>query len=69
MHSETPKHLHPLLGRRLVDWVAEAALSLDPDRLVIVTSPAEAGSFARVGGAVQLVRRDQIAEADRRHCR
>jgi bifunctional UDP-N-acetylglucosamine pyrophosphorylase / glucosamine-1-phosphate N-acetyltransferase len=53
MHSDTPKHLHPLLGRRLVDWVAEAALSLDPDRLVIVTSPAEAGSFAGVEVAIQ----------------
>ena len=25
MRSATPKHLHPLLGRRLVDWVVEAA--------------------------------------------
>ena len=28
MRSETPKHLHPLLGRRLVDWVIEAARGL-----------------------------------------
>jgi bifunctional UDP-N-acetylglucosamine pyrophosphorylase/glucosamine-1-phosphate N-acetyltransferase len=39
MHSETPKHLHPLLGRRLVDWAIDAARALDPDRLVVVTSP------------------------------
>ena len=25
MRSATPKHLHPLLGRRIVDWVIEAA--------------------------------------------
>ena len=25
MRSDTPKHLHPLLGRRMVDWVVEAA--------------------------------------------
>ena len=25
MKSATPKHLHPLLGRRMVDWVVEAA--------------------------------------------
>ena len=25
MRSATPKHLHPLLGRRMVDWVLEAA--------------------------------------------
>ena len=24
MKSATPKHLHPLLGRRMVDWVIEA---------------------------------------------
>jgi bifunctional UDP-N-acetylglucosamine pyrophosphorylase/glucosamine-1-phosphate N-acetyltransferase len=25
MRSSTPKHLHPILGRRMVDWVLEAA--------------------------------------------
>jgi bifunctional UDP-N-acetylglucosamine pyrophosphorylase / glucosamine-1-phosphate N-acetyltransferase len=25
MRSAVPKHLHPLLGRRMVDWVVEAA--------------------------------------------
>src|SRR5258708_588231 len=25
MKSAVPKHLHPLLGRRVVDWVIEAA--------------------------------------------
>ena len=25
MRSATPKHLHPLLGRRMVDWVVLAA--------------------------------------------
>ena len=39
MRSETPKHLHPLLGRRIVDWVIDAARSLDPERLVVVASP------------------------------
>src|SRR5215210_934881 len=53
MRSETPKHLHPLLGRRLVDWVAEAVQALDPDPLVVVTSPASAGAFDGVEVAVQ----------------
>jgi bifunctional UDP-N-acetylglucosamine pyrophosphorylase / glucosamine-1-phosphate N-acetyltransferase len=53
MRSETPKHLHPLLGRRLVDWVADAARSLDPDRLVIVTSPESAAAFDGLEVAVQ----------------
>jgi bifunctional UDP-N-acetylglucosamine pyrophosphorylase/glucosamine-1-phosphate N-acetyltransferase len=39
MRSQTPKHLHPLLGRRLVDWVIEAARSVGADPLVVVTSP------------------------------
>src|SRR4026209_2186162 len=25
MKSDTPKHFHPILGRRMVDWVVEAA--------------------------------------------
>ena len=25
MKSATPKHLHPILGRRMVDWVIDAA--------------------------------------------
>jgi bifunctional UDP-N-acetylglucosamine pyrophosphorylase / glucosamine-1-phosphate N-acetyltransferase len=39
MRSRMPKHLHPVLGRRLVDWVVEAAEALRPDPLVVVTSP------------------------------
>ena len=53
MHSQTPKHLHPLLGRRLVDWVIEAARALAPDPLVVVTSPGTEGEFAGVTVAVQ----------------
>jgi bifunctional UDP-N-acetylglucosamine pyrophosphorylase / glucosamine-1-phosphate N-acetyltransferase len=39
MKSETPKHLHSLLGRRMVDWVIEATRAAGPDPLVVVTSP------------------------------
>jgi bifunctional UDP-N-acetylglucosamine pyrophosphorylase/glucosamine-1-phosphate N-acetyltransferase len=53
MRSETPKHIHPLLGRRLVDWVAEAARSLDPDPFVVVTAPPYAGSFDGLEIAIQ----------------
>ena len=45
MRSETPKHLHPLLGRRLADWVVEAARGLGPDPLVVVTSPDAGDAF------------------------
>ena len=30
MRSAVPKHLHPILGRRMVDWVLEAARPLEP---------------------------------------
>ena len=53
MRSETPKHLHPLLGRRMVDWVIEAARGLDPDPLVVVTGPEQRESFEGVTVAVQ----------------
>jgi bifunctional UDP-N-acetylglucosamine pyrophosphorylase / glucosamine-1-phosphate N-acetyltransferase len=53
MRSETPKHLHPLLGRRLVDWVIEATGALGPKPLVIVTSPDAQDAFDGVEVAVQ----------------
>ena len=30
MRSRSPKHLHPILGRRMVDWVLEAAPAARP---------------------------------------
>jgi bifunctional UDP-N-acetylglucosamine pyrophosphorylase/glucosamine-1-phosphate N-acetyltransferase len=53
MKSATPKHLHPLLGRRLVDWVIEAVRTVEPRRLVVVTSPEAADAFDGVAVAVQ----------------
>jgi bifunctional UDP-N-acetylglucosamine pyrophosphorylase / glucosamine-1-phosphate N-acetyltransferase len=49
MRSETPKHLHPLLGKRLVDWVIDAARALGPEPLVVVTSPATQDAIADDG--------------------
>jgi bifunctional UDP-N-acetylglucosamine pyrophosphorylase / glucosamine-1-phosphate N-acetyltransferase len=53
MRSETPKHLHPLLGRRLADWVVEAVRELEPEPLVVVTSPDARDAFEGVEVAVQ----------------
>jgi bifunctional UDP-N-acetylglucosamine pyrophosphorylase / glucosamine-1-phosphate N-acetyltransferase len=39
MRSETPKHLHPLLGRRMLDWVLDAVAATSPARTVVVVSP------------------------------
>src|SRR5262245_10648781 len=53
MRSAVPKHLHPLLGRRLVDWVISAARGAGVDPLVVVTSPDGHDSFPGVAVAVQ----------------
>jgi bifunctional UDP-N-acetylglucosamine pyrophosphorylase / glucosamine-1-phosphate N-acetyltransferase len=53
MKSATPKHLHPLLGRRLVDWVIEAVRAVGPDPLVVVLSPEAAHAVEGVEVAVQ----------------
>jgi bifunctional UDP-N-acetylglucosamine pyrophosphorylase / glucosamine-1-phosphate N-acetyltransferase len=53
MKSDLPKHLHPLLGRRLVDWVIEAVRPLQPDPLVVVASPEYADSYDGLTVAVQ----------------
>jgi bifunctional UDP-N-acetylglucosamine pyrophosphorylase / glucosamine-1-phosphate N-acetyltransferase len=53
MKSATPKHLHPLLGRRLVDWVVTAARDAGVERVVVVTSPDTADEFPDTEVAVQ----------------
>jgi bifunctional UDP-N-acetylglucosamine pyrophosphorylase / glucosamine-1-phosphate N-acetyltransferase len=39
MKSAVPKHLHPLLGKRVVDWVLDTARASGADRVVVVASP------------------------------
>jgi bifunctional UDP-N-acetylglucosamine pyrophosphorylase/glucosamine-1-phosphate N-acetyltransferase len=53
MKSAIPKHLHPLLGRRLVDWVVAAVRPLGADPLVVVLSPEAADAVDDVQVAVQ----------------
>ena len=75
MRSALPKHLHPILGRRMVDWVLEAARPLGADPLVVVASPDTAAAFDGAEVAVQkrplgtgdAVRsaRDAVGDADR----
>src|SRR4026209_840293 len=54
MRSAVPKHLHPLLGRRMRDWVVEAARSLGADPLVVVAGPSAATEFHGVEVAIQV---------------
>jgi bifunctional UDP-N-acetylglucosamine pyrophosphorylase / glucosamine-1-phosphate N-acetyltransferase len=53
MRSATPKHLHPLLGRRVVDWVLDAADSLGAEPLVVVASPDTRDAYDGLVVAVQ----------------
>ncbi len=53
MRSTTPKHLHPILGRRMVDWVLEAARPLRPEPLVVIASPESRDAFGDTPVAVQ----------------
>jgi bifunctional UDP-N-acetylglucosamine pyrophosphorylase/glucosamine-1-phosphate N-acetyltransferase len=53
MRSVTPKHLHALLGRRMVDWVVASARPLGADPLVVVASPETRDAFDGVEVAVQ----------------
>jgi bifunctional UDP-N-acetylglucosamine pyrophosphorylase / glucosamine-1-phosphate N-acetyltransferase len=47
MKSERPKHLHPLLGRRVLDWTLASVEPLAPDPLVVVCSPGSREELAR----------------------
>jgi bifunctional UDP-N-acetylglucosamine pyrophosphorylase/glucosamine-1-phosphate N-acetyltransferase len=53
MKSALPKHLHPILGRRMVDWVLAAAQELNIEPLVIVASLSTAELFPGLDVAVQ----------------
>ncbi|MCI0636493.1 MAG: bifunctional UDP-N-acetylglucosamine diphosphorylase/glucosamine-1-phosphate N-acetyltransferase GlmU [Actinobacteria bacterium] len=53
MRSDVPKHLHRLLGRRMVDWVLASARELGADPIVVVASPATADDFGGLEVAVQ----------------
>jgi bifunctional UDP-N-acetylglucosamine pyrophosphorylase / glucosamine-1-phosphate N-acetyltransferase len=53
MRSSIPKHLHDLLGRRVVDWVLEAARGAGADPIVVVASPDTRDAYEGVAVAVQ----------------
>jgi bifunctional UDP-N-acetylglucosamine pyrophosphorylase / glucosamine-1-phosphate N-acetyltransferase len=53
MRSATPKHLHPLLGRRMVDWVIATARDVGAQPIVVVASPETRDGFDGVDVAVQ----------------
>ena len=52
MRSAVPKHVHPILGRRMVDWIVEAGSAAGADPLVVVASPLTKDEFAATGVSV-----------------
>jgi len=62
MRSSVPKHLHPLLGRRMVDWALDAVRPLAPDPLVVVCSPGTEEALA--DGVVTAVQREPRGTGD-----
>src|SRR5256885_420838 len=53
MKSATPKHLHPIVGRRMVDWVVDAARDAGVERIVVVAAPQTSDLLEGVEVAVQ----------------
>jgi len=53
MRSDLPKHLHPILGRRMVDWVLASARELGVEHVVVVASPSTNAAFDGAGVAIQ----------------
>src|ERR1700745_1523376 len=53
MKSATPKHLHSLVRRPMVDWVVEAARGSGVERIVVVASPSTQELYDGVEVAVQ----------------
>jgi bifunctional UDP-N-acetylglucosamine pyrophosphorylase/glucosamine-1-phosphate N-acetyltransferase len=49
MRSALPKHFHPILGRRMVDWILETGREAGAATLVVVASPSTRGEFADSG--------------------
>jgi len=62
MRSSLPKPLHPIAGTPMIDYVAASAVSVDPERVVIVLSP----SLEADGALIERLRHlfgDQLAIA------
>jgi bifunctional UDP-N-acetylglucosamine pyrophosphorylase/glucosamine-1-phosphate N-acetyltransferase len=53
MRSSVPKHLHPLLGQRVIDWVIDAAREAGADPIVVVASPDSVDAYEGMHVAVQ----------------
>ena len=66
MRSAVPKHLHPILGRRMVDWVIDAANDAGADPVVVVAAPQTRDGFDGYEVAVQETQRGCGSNFDER---
>ena len=57
MKSAVAKHFHPILGRRMVDWVIESGREAGASPLVVVASPSARDQFA--ASAVEVAIQEQ----------
>src|SRR5215208_8113377 len=64
MRSAVPKHLHPLLGRRMIDWVIESGRAAGADPLVVVTSPQTRDAFDHDDGVAIAVQEEARGTGD-----
>jgi bifunctional UDP-N-acetylglucosamine pyrophosphorylase/glucosamine-1-phosphate N-acetyltransferase len=46
MRSALPKHFHPILGRRMVDWVVSTGSEAGAEPLVVIASPGAQDEFS-----------------------
>jgi bifunctional UDP-N-acetylglucosamine pyrophosphorylase / glucosamine-1-phosphate N-acetyltransferase len=49
MKSAVPKHFHPILGRRMIDWIIETGRETGAQPIVVVASPAARDEFDETG--------------------
>src|SRR5436305_5149948 len=49
MKSAVPKHFHPILGRRMVDWIIETGRETGAKPIVVVAAPSTRDEFADSG--------------------
>jgi bifunctional UDP-N-acetylglucosamine pyrophosphorylase / glucosamine-1-phosphate N-acetyltransferase len=55
MRSATPKVLHEILGRTLIDWAVAACLESEPDRMLVVVPPGAEAIRGRLPAGVEPV--------------
>ena len=55
MRSRTPKVLHPILGRPMVDWVLNALTEAGAKDIKVIVSPHQVDLAAHLEGRAQVV--------------